>query len=167
LGIVAAEQQRSVRVPVAERVGSALTSWVDRLPPRWRPFLPRQLVGFAILGSFTFVIDLSLLAGLRTWTTLPLPLAVTIAYVAAFALNFVLNRTVNFRSHAPVAGQALRYALVISCDYGLTLGVTTGLSTLGLDFRLARVIAAACVAVFTYTASRWWVFRAGDERSRS
>ena len=49
--------------------------------------------------------------------------------------------------------------MVIVADYGLTLGVTTGLSTLGVDFRLARLLAGACVAVFTYTASRWWVFR--------
>jgi putative flippase GtrA len=83
---------------------------------------------------------------------------VTLAYITAFGLNFVLNRTVNFRSHAPIGTQAARYAVVIAGDYALTLGVTTGLTSLGLDFRLARLAAGACVAAFTYTASRWWVF---------
>jgi len=121
--------------------------------------LPRKLVGFAILGGFTFLIDLALLASLREWTRLPLPVAVSLSYVVAFGLNFVLNRTVNFHSHAPVGPQTLRYALVVACDYGMTVGVTTGLAALGMDFRLARVLAATGVAVFTYTASRWWVFR--------
>jgi putative flippase GtrA len=136
-----------------------LTSWVDRLPPRLRRLLPRELVGFAVIGAFTFSLDLGLLAVLRDRTALPLPAAVSIAYLAAFALNFVLNRTVNFRSHAPVGGQALRYAVVLVGDYLLTVGVSTGLADLGLNFALARVTASFLVAVFTYSASRWWVFR--------
>ncbi len=142
-----------------ERVGDFLTSWVDRLPPRVHRFLPRELVGFAILGAFTLGVDLALLVLLRHSTHLPMPVAVSVAYVSAFGLNFVLNRTVNFRSHAPVGGQVLRYALVVLGDYLLTVGVTTGLSYLGLDFRIARLTASFFVATFTYSASRWWVFR--------
>ncbi|MEV6927810.1 GtrA family protein [Dactylosporangium sp. NPDC051485] len=143
----------------AERLGDLLTAWVDRLPPRLRRILPRELVGFALLGAFTFGIDLAVLAMLRHWTHLPMPVAVSIAYIGAFALNFTLNRTVNFRSHAPVGGQVARYVVVTVGDYLITVGVTTGLAALGLDYRLARVLASAFVAVFTYTASRWWVFR--------
>ncbi len=139
--------------------GDALTWLVDRLPARIRRVVPRELVGFLLLGGFTFLVDLALLAALRHWTRLPLPVAVSVAYVSAFGLNFVLNRTVNFRSHAPVGAQAVRYAIVIAVDYLLTVGVTTGLADQGLDFRIARLTAATCVAVFTYTASRWWVFR--------
>jgi putative flippase GtrA len=143
----------------AERAGDFLTSWVDRLPPRLRRLLPRELVGFAMLGALTFSIDLLLLSGLKAWTRLPLPVAISLAYVAAQGSNFLLNRTVNFRSHAPVGGQVVRYGLVVACDFGLTLGITTGLAAGGVDFRVARLIAAGCVAIFTYSASRWWVFR--------
>jgi putative flippase GtrA len=132
---------------------------VDHLPPRLRRVLPKDLAGFAILGACTFAVDLALLWFLRVHTTLPIPVAVTAAYVTAFGLNFVLNRTMNFRSHAPVGGQFLRYALVMSCDYAITVGATSGLTAAGWDFRLARVTAATCVALFTYTAARWWVFR--------
>jgi putative flippase GtrA len=143
----------------AVAVESILTSWVDRLPPRLGRLLPRELVGFAIIGAFTFSIDLTLLALLRDHTGLQLPVAVSIAYIAAFGLNFILNRTANFRSHAPIGGQALRYAVVLLGDYLLTVGGSTGLTGLGLNFALARVIASFFVAVFTYSASRWWVFR--------
>jgi putative flippase GtrA len=140
-------------------VESILTSWVDRLPARLRKLLPRELVGFAIIGAFTFSIDLTLLAILRDHTRLQLPVAVSIAYIVAFSLNFALNRTANFRSHAPIGGQALRYAVVLLADYLLTVGGSTGLTGLGLNFALARVVASFFVAVFTYSASRWWVFR--------
>ncbi|WP_432839702.1 GtrA family protein [Dactylosporangium sp. CA-092794] len=143
----------------AERAGDLLTGWVDRLPMRLRRYLPRDLVGFAMLGAFTFSVDLCTLMVLRHTTRLPLPVAVSIAYLTAFGLNFVLNRTVNFRSHAPVGGQVLRYALVAVGDYLITVGVSSGLYALGLDVRVSRVTAAAVVALFTYSLSRWWVFR--------
>ena len=146
-------------IPLAARVRAWLTSWVDLLPPRLGRLLPKELVGFAILGAFTFGIDLALLALLRTYTALPIPVAVSAAYLVAFAINFLLNRVVNFRSHAPVGGQALRYALVVSGDYAVTVAGTSAFVAAGWDFRLARIAAAAGVAVFTYTAARWWVFR--------
>jgi len=147
-------------VTTVEQRTRFLTSWVERLPPRLRRLLPRELAGFAIIGAFTFSLDLTLLALLRDRTALPLPAAVSIAYLVAFGLNFVLNRTVNFHSHAPIGGQVLRYAVVLVGDYLLTVGVSTGLSGLGLNFLIARVIASSCVAVFTYSACRWWVFAA-------
>jgi putative flippase GtrA len=124
-----------------------------------RRYVPRELVGFAILGAATFGLDLALLALLRAVTALPLPVAVTASYVVAFGLNFTLNRTLNFRSHSPLGRQALKYAVVVATDYVLTVGITTGLSALGMLFLLARVLAAGCAAAFSYTASRYWVFR--------
>ena len=157
-GVVSAPAGRVRRL---ERWAEDALTWLEeRLPARVRRVVPRELLGFAILGGCTFLIDLALLAALRHWTPLPLPVDVSIAYVSAFSLNFVLNRTVNFRSHAPVGRQVLKYAVVVAGDYLMTLGVTTGLSEwVGVDFRIARLIAATCVAVFTYSASRWWVFR--------
>jgi putative flippase GtrA len=149
----------------AERFGDFLTGWVDRLPHWLRRILPKDLVGFAILGAFTLGVDLVLLWILQTTTTLPLPVSVSIAYLIAFSLNFVLNRTVNFKSHAPVGWQAVRYGFVIAGDYLITLGVTTGLSAVGIPFPIARLLASACVALFTYSASRWWVFREQESNS--
>lgn len=147
------------RTTAGERAGDLLTGWADRLPPRLRRLLPRQLAGFAILGAFTLGVDLALLTLLRDTTRLPLAVAVSIAYLTAVALNYALNRTVNFRSHAPVGRQIARYAVVMLGDYLVTVGVSTGLAALGLEFQLARLAASGVVAVFTYTASRWWVFR--------
>ncbi|WP_221328141.1 GtrA family protein [Actinoplanes sp. L3-i22] len=154
-------QEKNVRWP--DRAGNLLTAWVDRLPPGLRRIVSRELAGFAILGAFTFTVDLGLLTALRYGTSLPLPVAVSIAYLTAFALNFVLNRTVNFRSHAPAGPQALRYAVVLVGDYAITVGASTGLTMLGLPFPVARVIASMFVAAFTYSASRWWVFRERPE----
>ncbi|GAA1899311.1 GtrA family protein [Asanoa iriomotensis] len=136
-----------------------LTAWTDRLPRRLRRWVTPELVGFAILGGFTFAVDLALLWALRRWTPLPVPVAVTVSYVAAVTLNYVLNRTLNFKSHAPVVGEASRYTVVMVGDYLLTVGVTSGLTALGAGLAPARLLAAAFVALFNYVAARWWIFR--------
>nr|WP_211762160.1 GtrA family protein [Kutzneria sp. CA-103260] len=143
----------------AERFGSWLTGWATKLPPRLR-FITPELVGFVILGTFTFAIDLSILAVLRAWAPdLPLWVPLTIGYSCAFGINYVLNRTMNFKSHAPIGGQALRFIVLTLADLGLTSLITTWLDHAGLPLLLARIGAAACVGLFTYVGARFWVFR--------
>ena len=144
----------------AERIGSWLTSWADKLPPRLR-FITPELVGFVILGTCTFAIDLSILTALRTWAPgLPLPVSLSIGYTCAFGLNYVLNRTMNFKSHAPVGGQVVRFVLLTLADLGLTAVITTWLTDyVGVPFGVSRVAAACCVGLFTYVGARFWVFR--------
>ena len=143
----------------AERFGIWLTSWADKLPRRLR-FITPELVGFVILGTFTFAIDMAILAAMRTWApVVPLPVDVAFGYTCAFGINYVLNRTVNFKSHDAVGTQLLRFVVITLADLGFTTLVTTWLADVGVPFAIARVGAACCVGLFTYVGARFWVFR--------
>ncbi|WP_312871829.1 GtrA family protein [Amycolatopsis acididurans] len=146
-----------------ERFEAFCAAVVRPLPFR----LPASVLGFAIINGFTFGVDLVLLTVGHSVLGLPLPVSITIAYVSAFGLSFVLNRALNFRSHAPVGGQAVKYAIAIAVNYlAFILGVGAGLAALGVEYHLARVLAGACEAIFMYSAMRWVVFaesRSGAE----
>jgi putative flippase GtrA len=117
-------------------------------------------LGFALINAFTFGIDLLLLTGLRAGMGLALPAAVTVAYACAFTLSYYLNRTMNFRAHAPVGRQFTIYVPVVVANYlACILGVSSALTALGMDFRLARILAGCCEAAYMYSAMRWLVFR--------
>ena len=89
-----------------------------------------------------------------------MPIAVTLAYAIAFALAFVLNRTFNFRSHAPIGRQAEVYVVAVIVNYvAFILGVGSGLTYLGVEYHVARLIAGACEGIFMYSVMRWIVFR--------
>ena len=84
----------------------------------------------------------------------------TVAYASAFAASYFLNRILNFCSHAPVGPQIAVYVVVVAVNYlAFTLGVSTALSALGVEYHLARILAGACEAVYMYSAMRWVVFR--------
>ncbi|GAB2809175.1 GtrA family protein [Lentzea nigeriaca] len=132
---------------------------------RWLPFGLAEVVapsflGFALINGFTFAVDLLLLTAFRSGLGLPVPLAFTVAYVLAFGLSFVLNRALNFRSHAPVGPQAGLYAVAIVINYlAFILGLGSALTAIGVQYLVSRVVAGACEAAFMYSVMRWIIFR--------
>lgn len=147
-----------------ETLPDRFTRWcevvVARLPWGLNRLVPPTLLGFALINGGTFGVDLILLTIFHGWWGLPVWLAVTVGYICAFALSFVLNRTFNFHSHAPVGRQAAIYVVVVAINYAtFILGVGTGLTGLGLEYHLSRLLAGGCEAVFMYSAMRWVVFR--------
>jgi putative flippase GtrA len=113
-----------------------------------------------VINGFTFGVDLLMLTGLHAGLGIPVPLAVTVAYASAFTLSYLLNRTLNFQSHAPVGPQFAIYVVVVVVNYlALILGVSSVLTAIGVQYQASRIVAGACEAVFMYCAMRWVVFR--------
>ncbi|SOC56835.1 Putative flippase GtrA (transmembrane translocase of bactoprenol-linked glucose) [Ornithinimicrobium cerasi] len=136
------------------------------LPPWARRVVPATAVGFAALSSFTYAVDLLILALAFDVLGLPYPLAVTIGYVIAFGLSFLLNRWLNFQVHGHVGRQTGRYVLTVLANYLLfILVLASTLEAVGVNYLAARLVAGACEAVFMYLMMRGFVFRAGlDDR---
>lgn len=156
--------EQSVSPPLRDRIGDLMTGWVVRLPHPAARAVPRDMVGYVILGLVTFVLDLLLLLALHQWTPMPLGVAVLIADIAAWSLNFWLNRTLNFRSSARMGPQAMRYSLVIWGDLAISAIVTSVLAGLGAPLVVARTVAGGAITCFGYLTCRFWIFR---DRSRA
>ncbi|RDH74070.1 GtrA family protein [Mycolicibacterium moriokaense] len=148
------------RVRLADRFGRLCIAVTARLPFGLDAVVAPTFLGFAVINGFTFVVDLALLSVLHAGLGVAVPIAVSVAYAGAFTLSYYLNRTMNFHSHAPVGPQFAVYAVVVVVNYlAFILGVSSVLTALGVDFRIARILAGCCEAVFMYSAMRWVVFR--------
>lgn len=147
------------RPTAADRFAGFCAAVVRRLPPGPAAWVAPSFLGFCLINGFTFGVDLLLLTimyGLLGW---PSPVAVTLGYAVAFGLSFVLNRWLNFRSHAPVGPQVGRYVVAVAVNYvAFILGVGSGLVALGVQYHVARLVAGACEGVFMYCVLRWIVF---------
>jgi putative flippase GtrA len=121
--------------------------------------LDATLVRYLLISAFTFGLDLVLLTLVHGGLGWPLPVAVTIGYAVALSTNYLLNRVLNFRSHAPLGPESLRYAGAVAVNFGVVLlGITTSLAALGVPYQAARVAAGAGEGAFMYCAMRWFVF---------
>jgi len=132
---------------------------VARLPFGLSSVVAPTLLGFRLINSFTFGVDMVLLTTLHGWVNVPVPIAVTVAYACAFALSYILNRIFNFQNHAPVGPQFAVYVVVVVNYLAFILGVSSLLAALGLVYRIARVVAGACEAIYMYSMMRWVIFR--------
>ena len=153
--------------PVADATNSsaaeafnAFTGWLHALmPSQIRRFLPKTFIGFAIINSSTFLLDLVLLSlstrGLR-W---PYPVAVSVSFAVAASVAFVLNKVLNFRAHGQIGRQSGKYVLVLVSNFVIwLLGFSTLLNYIGTPPEIARVSAGLCEGVYIYLLSRLWVF---------
>jgi putative flippase GtrA len=151
----------------ADRFAGACAAVVRVLPFGLSRIVAPSFLGFAVINGCTFGVDLLLLTLLHGGLGWPVWLAISVSYVVAFGLSFVLNRALNFRSHAPVGRQAVLYVVAIGVNYAaFLLGVGAGLSALGVEYHLARLIAGACEGVFMYCVLRWVVFAPRTESVR-
>jgi hypothetical protein len=124
--------------------------------------VPPTLVGFAAINGFTFCADLLILTALHSHWGAPYAVAVGVGYAAAFALSFLLNRVLNFRSHDPVGRQTLVSVGVVALTSrswsaaaparGGRGAVPGGTGRGGL-----------CEGLFMYCAMRWVVFRGTED----
>lgn len=154
--------ESDLRSPV-ERFHRLCTGVTSHLPLGLDSVVAPTFLGFAVINTVTFGIDLALLTALHGGVGLPLPLAVTIAYGCAFGLAYVLNRTLNFRSHAAVGPQLTTYVAVVAVNYlAFILGVSNVLAWWGVEYHVARIAAGACEAAYMYCAMRWLVFRGAE-----
>ena len=130
------------------------------LPVRLNSLVAPTFLGFVVINTFTFGVDLAILTALHGALRIPLPVAVTVGYAVAFGLAYYLNRTLNFRSHAAVGPQLTVYVVAVVINYvAFILGVSSGLAAVGVEYHLARIVAGGCEALFMYSAMRWVVFR--------
>jgi putative flippase GtrA len=142
------------------RFAAAMTAITRRLPFGLSEMVAPSLVGYLLINLCTFFVDLGLLGLFHGTFRWPIPAAVTLSYGTASLISYVLNRVLNFRSHADVGRQFPVFAAVSASNYLIfVLGLTDLLSTLGIYYEFSRVIAACCEAVYLYCMMRWVVFR--------
>ncbi|MEL4356910.1 MULTISPECIES: GtrA family protein [unclassified Luteococcus] len=130
------------------------------LPAPLQRVIPATLVGYVLINAFTFSTDMALLTLCYRVLHIPYGFSVSTGYIIALGLAYLLNRAFNFESHSKVGGELVRYVVVVVINYTcLVLGLSKLLHGLGVQFQLARLVAATAEAAFMYTMMRFVVFR--------
>jgi putative flippase GtrA len=142
------------------RFAAAMAAITRRLPLGLSDVVDPSVVGYLLINLCTFLIDLALLAVLHGALRIPAAAAVTMSYGTASAISYVLNRVLNFRSHAPVGRQFPVFVAVSVSNFLIfVLGLFDVLVWLGVHYELSRILAACCEGVYLYCMMRWVVFR--------
>jgi putative flippase GtrA len=127
--------------------------------PRFLKWIPETGIGFAMIGLTGFLIDIGVLTLLHGAAHVAYPIAVTLGYTTASVVNFFLNRWLNFQMHGNIGKQSGRQLVVVISNYLIwILGFSTVLDVIGVQYQIARVLAACAEGVYLYLMMRLWVF---------
>jgi len=116
-------------------------------------------VRFLVVGVASFLADASALWLIHGVLGIWLPVATTLAFMAAFVVNFGLGRTWAFESRGRSLGRQLpRYVTLVAANLVLTVLLVDGITGLGVPYLGSKAVTATILAVVNYLASRTWVF---------
>jgi putative flippase GtrA len=117
------------------------------------------LIRFGVTGVASVTADIGTLTALHSGFGVRLLWATLAAFGAGLLVNYSLNRNWTFQARADHRKTLVRYAVMVSVNFGGTLAIVLGLTHLGLYYLLSKLIAVAIIAVVNFTASRLWVFK--------
>lgn len=123
-----------------------------------------RFIRYVFVGGTTFAIDIGLFSLLHSGLGWDILLANTISYWSAIAFNFTANRAWTFEAKDVAIGRNLSlYLGLLVCNFAFSsvfLMIATGM---GLDPRIAKIIATGLQTLWTYIAYNKIVFRTNEK----
>jgi putative flippase GtrA len=127
--------------------------------PANAPTIRRTLSRYTAVGVISVAVDLSLLALLRSVAGVALVTATSLSFAASLLVNYSLNHLWAFDVDGVSWRRLSRYGVLVLINFGLTLALVTGLTSLGVYYLLAKALAVLVGATINFTGYRTWVFR--------
>lgn len=121
---------------------------------------PRTIALYGVIGIAAAILDFSTFLFARNLLLLPLLLANSMGIGVGLIFSFTLNRRYNFRVMDRPVTRFSRFASVSFAGFLLSNASIYGLTQLGVDEAVAKVMSIGCVAVFQFLLNRFWSFRA-------
>jgi putative flippase GtrA len=126
--------------------------------------LLRQFVTFTGVGLIAAVAHFAVLIALVEAGGVAPVIATLWGFLAGAAVSYLLNRRYTFRSDRPHRAAAPRFLAVSMGGFllnGLIMWVLN--ENWGVQYVFAQVITTSIVLFWTFSANRWWTFRAGTD----
>ncbi len=118
-----------------------------------------QLGRFALVGATGYVVNLAVFVLCVDVLGVVYTVAAVIAFLAAVANNFALNRQWTFRgSSSRIGPQALRFLSVSLGVFVVTWGLLHVLVASGTSTTVAQAISVACGTPLNFLLNRLWTF---------
>ena len=119
----------------------------------------RRQGGFYLaVGGASALLELCLFQGLYSFSPLGIELSNVVAVVVATAFNFLLNRTVTFKSTSSPVRSLVLYLLLFSFNLVFTTLAIRWMVSLGVHSAVAKVVTQCCVVAWNFMLYRKVIF---------
>jgi putative flippase GtrA len=120
---------------------------------------------YLVIGGIAFLFDFGLLYLLHEFLGIAVYVATPVAFIASFALTYLMQRYFTFGATSAWGSSALKYTALVAFNTVATTLIVTGTDALGWSWAAGKVVAVTATTVWNYFAYRYWVFRAARVKS--
>lgn len=126
-----------------------------------RAELGSEFTRYLLVGLFVFCIYFSLLYAFIQLMGVYYPIGLTIAYIVAVSVHFLLNRTYTFNAVlGTTRSQLVRFIVLLGINYGVTLAVVSlSVESLELSPYLGAIVGIVATTLTGFVATKYWVFK--------
>ena len=121
-------------------------------------FMFSSIVGWLVDQGMSHVLYYQLLPALGVAAKFMSPIATTCARIVSAVVNYLLNRTMVFKSKEKGHESAWRYAVLALGIWGASTGITWLLEQLGLPMWLMKLVVDILLYFVSYRVQADWVF---------
>ena len=128
------------------------------MEPEGPSSIKQQGARYLIVGGSSALVELMLFQGLYAMLQMDVVVANVCAVVASTAFNFLLNRTLTFKSASNPARSVLLYLLLLALNTCFTSTAIALLVSMGTPSVAAKLLTMACVTLWNFVLYRKVVF---------
>lgn len=134
-------------------------------------YLGQNFVRYLITGGLSVLVDYGTLMFLYRVLHVRLVVAVTVSYVLALVVNFLLTKLYTFQSrsggHKKHAKEAAGYLILVGFNLIFTNFVILQMSNAGIGPSISKLITVACITLWNYYLYKHLIFKSNHNTERS
>ena len=117
---------------------------------------------YLAVGVLSFAIDFLLLILLHEFFGVDLIIATPAAFLASFALNYLLSRFFTFAGTGARGASFVKYVALVAFNTVAASLIVSGFESLGSSYMLGKVLSTAAMTIWNFFAYKYWVFAGKD-----
>lgn len=117
---------------------------------------------YLVVGGISFALDFVLLVFLHEVLGVDLWIATPVAFLASFAVNYLLSRFFTFAGTGAKGASFFKYAALVAFNAVAASLVVSGFEVLGGSYMLGKIISTAAMTVWNFFIYKYWVFAGKD-----
>jgi putative flippase GtrA len=135
-----------------------LATLTVKIKKNLKPGTIGQFIKFATIGALGTIFHYILLIVMVSIFYQPPVLATSCGALLGAIINYVLNKTLTFRSSRKHSEALPRFLLLATIGLALNGLIMACLLDLGMFYLMAQIIATGFILIFNYFVSRVWIF---------
>lgn len=114
---------------------------------------------YGLIGVYSVILDYIMLFLLFSILGISQNISITLAFFGSSVFNFYMHKMYTFNSKTKSFTELVKYIILVTFSYFITLSLINFLVTKGVDLYLSKLITVLIVYIYGYIISKFFIYK--------